>query len=83
MPSGLVGTGQKSEEDWLKSFLESFLLSLRRDSVMEFEVLEPYSFHSAKVIELLLLCLPSSVKWCTTGIGLIQETFLRNLWTHF
>lgn len=50
---------------------------------MEFEVLEPYSFHSAKVIELLLLCLPSSVKWCTTGIGLIQETFLRNLWTHF
>lgn len=29
MPSGLVGTGQKSEEDWLKSFLESFLLSFK------------------------------------------------------
>lgn len=42
---------------------------------MELEVPEPYSFHSAKVTEMLLLCLPASLKWHTVGIGLFQETF--------
>lgn len=49
---------------------------------MKFEVLEPYSFHSAKVTEMLLLTYFTEV--ALTGMGLGKELpSLRNLWTHF
>lgn len=39
---------------------------------MELETLEPYTFHSAKVITELLLSLPSSLKWYEIGTGRLQ-----------
>lgn len=42
---------------------------------MELEIVEPYAFHSAKVITELLLPLPTSLQWHTDGTGLLQEFF--------